>query len=204
MYQCSEEQFLKNTAEHQMTVLREDGVDRHIRFRKPGTVCYGFDLITWPGHLCITGDCGTYVFARINDMFGFFRMDPQEHKEGLSINPGYWGEKLLAIGTNAGYREFDEEKFKERVKEHFDEWVEYRCLDTDAAGDLWERIEEEVLHHTDNEHEAYDAVYTFHHGDFSFIDFFDGGGTQRYTFHYIWCLYAIAWGIQQYDKEKSQ
>ena len=35
-----------------------------------------------------------------------------------------------------------------------------------------------------------------------FTDFFDGGGTTRYNFHYLWCLYAIVWGIQKYDEAK--
>ena len=51
--------------------------------------------------------------------------------------------------------------------------------------------------------EAYRAVSDFSHeiGNrvFEFVDFFDGGGTETYTARYLWCLYAIVWGIQQYD-----
>ena len=119
---CTEKRFLDNVAHHDMTILRNDGVDRHLRFRKPGTIIYGFDLITWPGHLCITGDCGTYVFSRVDDMFCFFRMsinDFNHHKDrAVNINPGYWGEKLLSVGRNAGYKEFDESAFKDRVKQY--------------------------------------------------------------------------------------
>lgn len=56
-------------------MLHEDGIYRHIRFRQPGTMCMHFDLITWPGYLCYTGDMGTYVFTRLADMFEFFRTD---------------------------------------------------------------------------------------------------------------------------------
>ena len=45
-----EERFLNDVSEHQITVIRDQDTDRHIRFRRPGTSCYGFDLITWPGH----------------------------------------------------------------------------------------------------------------------------------------------------------
>ena len=72
---CTEQSFLKDVAEHQMTVLRDDGVNRHVQFRRPGTICMGFELITWPGYLCYTGDMGTYVFRRLEDMFEFFRTD---------------------------------------------------------------------------------------------------------------------------------
>ena len=78
-----DEQFLRDVAEHTMTVIREDGVSRHIRFAKPGTSCMHFDLITWPGYLCYTGDMGTYVFQRLTDMFEFFRTD-REYKSATA------------------------------------------------------------------------------------------------------------------------
>ena len=52
-YSCTEERFLKNAAAHQMEVLRDDGVNRHLRFRNPESSAYWFDIITWPGTLCI-------------------------------------------------------------------------------------------------------------------------------------------------------
>ena len=52
-----------------MIVLRDDGVYRHIRFKKPGTGCMHFDLVTWPGYLCYSGDMGCYVFCRLNARF---------------------------------------------------------------------------------------------------------------------------------------
>jgi hypothetical protein len=44
----------------------------------------------------------------------------------------------------------------------------------------------------------------FQYDGFVFEDFFDGGGTERYTFHYLWCLYAINWGISQYDSHVKE
>lgn len=44
------ERFDVDVAEHKMTVLRDEGLYRHLRFQKPGTSCYYFDLVTWPGH----------------------------------------------------------------------------------------------------------------------------------------------------------
>ena len=32
---CSVDHFLKDVADHTMTVLRDDGVNRHLHFRKP-------------------------------------------------------------------------------------------------------------------------------------------------------------------------
>ena len=67
------DQFTSDIAQHQMQVIRDDGVSRHLRFKRPNTMCMHFDLLTWPGYLCYTGDMGTYVFRRLEDMFPFFR-----------------------------------------------------------------------------------------------------------------------------------
>ncbi len=28
-------------------------------------------------------------------------------------------------------------------------------------------------------------------------------GCKEYTFHFLWCCYAIAWGIKTYDESKT-
>lgn len=38
---------------------------------------------------------------------------------------------------------------------------------------------------------------------FRFSDFLDGGGAETYTARYLWCLYAIVFGIHQYDLIKQ-
>ena len=34
--QCTEERFLRDVANHEMTIIRDEGVNRHIRFKNPG------------------------------------------------------------------------------------------------------------------------------------------------------------------------
>jgi len=69
------ERFKRDTKDHEMTVLHEDGLYRHLRFRKPagGYSEYWFDLVTWPGVLVIRGDMETFAFSRTEDMLAFFR-----------------------------------------------------------------------------------------------------------------------------------
>lgn len=207
-YACTQERFLNDVKNHQIEIINNDETMRLIRFKRENSRNYWFDLITWPGQLCISGDCGTYVFSRIPDMFKFFRMDVRDLNNSkdneLNINPGYWGENLQSIGTNAGYKEFDEEVFRERVKDYFDNYM----VDDDVKEELWNAIEDEVLSFMDDggEYEAYLRIHNFSYEasngeDYRFIDFFDYGSTERYTFHYIWCLYAIVWGIKKYDEE---
>lgn len=205
-YQCSEAQFLSDISTHQMTVIRDDGINRHVRFSRPGTGCYRFDLVTWPGILVITGDCGTYVFSRITDMFDFFRVKPNDwnynREGGLSINPGYWSEKLLACDSSGrrggSATEFSAELFRKTVME----WFEEHDFDNEEAkADCLSEIEDDVLSAAedgDESHAMRAAMDFSHESGFEFIDFFEVN-CQIYTWHFIWCLYAIAWGIKTYD-----
>lgn len=59
-----------------------------------------------------------------------------------------------------------------------------------------------MLSCSDDEHEAYSAANDFESDGFSFRDFWEVDNTD-YTFHFIWCAYAIAWGIKQYDDVKA-
>lgn len=211
-YECTEERFLNDVKYHQINIVKDDGVNRFIRFKKDKSSTYWFDLVTWPGFMCISGDCGTYVFSRLNDMFEFFRMadnDFNKRKDRLlNINPSYWGEKLEATGRS-GYMEFDSDIFAQRVKEYFDIYMAEDIEDEELKEELWDAIENDVLSNShDGEYRAYDAVHNFRFTSddkerFEFVDFFDSGSTERYTFHYLWCLYAIVWGIQKYDEAKS-
>lgn len=104
------ERFERDTAEHALTVKLDDGLYRHLRFQKPGSWQYGYDLVTWPGFLAYTGDMGEYLFARTADMFDFFAAGP-------GINPDYWGEKLKGPGHDT-HRVFSPERYREQLVAH--------------------------------------------------------------------------------------
>lgn len=208
--QCSEERFLHDIKSHNMAVHLDEGLHRHLSFSRNGSSIYRFDLLTWPGHLTITGDCGTYTFQRVPDMFDFFRTDEDYKRTHLDrmlhINPPYWGQKLLSVCKQGGYHEYDETEFAERVARQFEQYWEHAVWYTDLSTDMaemWETIEQDVLSLADSEHDAYDAVNSFRYRDFQFQDFFDAGGTEAYTYHYLWCLYAIVSGIETYDAYKA-
>lgn len=211
---CTEKMFLKDVGAHQMTIIRDDGVHRHIRFAKPTTSCMHFDLITWPGYLCYTGDMGTYVFRRLHDMFEFFRTD-REHmhlRDGktLAINLGYWAEKLEGVDRGDGYEQFDSAKFRRVVNEYRIRWMREMKdsgFDKDDRRELWEAVEGDVLNRADDgEAGALSGAHEFTHhvgGDsFQFDDFFEHRFNE-YSHRFVWCCYALAWGIQQYDRTKD-
>jgi hypothetical protein len=211
-YQCTEERFFQDAGSHAMTVIRDDENHRHIRFRKapPAGSEYWFDLITYPGELVITGDMGTYVFRRLEDMFEFFRTD-QKYAERrgckLAINLSYWAEKLKAM-PHDGVKEFDEDRFNSVIRERLVDWMREERNQTtkEERRDLWDAVHNEVIYADGKERKeiaAYEFVYTVRKGlEFSFQDLWESN-FERYTFHFIWVCYAIAWGIKTYDESKA-
>lgn len=203
---CTEQLFMKDIETHQMQIIRNDGVDRHIRFKRPGTNCYYFDLITWPGHLCFTGDMGTYVFTRLHDMFDFFRRENGE--KWHRIDKRYWAEKCLAADRSDGLRKFSEELFNREVMEYLVGWIRVHRDDTskEERRELWDAVISDVIRAEGDSggyrkqiaandfcHEIRDDFY------FHFTDFWERT-VEEYSFRFVWCCYALAWGIAKYDQ----
>jgi hypothetical protein len=185
------ERFRDDTANHEMTVLHEDGLYRHLRFKAPATGMYWFDLITWPGNLAINGDMGAFTFARMEDMFSFFR--------GTRINPQYWAEKVRA--GREGLEVYDEDLFRRLVVEHFVDAVK----DRDAPHGLGRAVREQILGNEDIyfEHGAHTILAEFEYEGFRFHDTFEWD-LRAYSHQFLWCLHAIQWGIGVYDARHGQ
>lgn len=199
------EQFERDIAEHQLTVMHDDGLYRHVRLAKPDRNTYWFDLVTWPGNLVIKGDMGSFTFSRLPDMFEFFRR-PGGWKVHDTINPGYWSEKTPHRTVTVNY---SEDKFRQIVAEHVAEH------EADFPG-LTKAVEDEIF-------DPYLADITYEDGARRALDgfVFDlgagvvGGLEFRFTdtwewsfkdwdYHYLWCCNAIQWGIDQYDKGRAE
>jgi hypothetical protein len=208
-YECTRDKFLHDVEDFNMTIIKDDGIYRHLRFKHPETRTMSFDILTWPGHLCYTGDMGSYLFSRVNDMFEFFRHGKDE--DVLYVNPPYWSEKVLALDKCGYIREYDPEKFEKYVK---GEAVEM-CLamrDEEFEGDesvrpdviFMERVEDEILDYSGEESAAiHNAVNFEWRGDYPFQDIYEVS-FKDFSFHYIWCCFALVWGIDMYDKQKQE
>ncbi|WP_394165088.1 hypothetical protein [Neptunomonas phycophila] len=220
---CTQERFLNDVANHTLKVIKDDGLHRHLSFTQDGSSVYRFDLITWPGYLCICGDMGEYVFRRLPDMFEFFRMDKNDFMnkpdQKLSINPHYWSEKLQATPCNDSDRgsKFCFEEFESSVWSYFESHCEEPGTESYQNGDEFDQegFDDAIEQHEEiksdlknalflSEHDEYGAVALirdFDSNDFRFEDW--EGRDTVYRFHYLWCLYAIVWGVQQYDAAKN-
>jgi hypothetical protein len=183
--------FLADIATHQMHVLLDNGLYRHLRFRRPGTYCMGFDVVTWPGYLAICGDMGEYVFTRIEDMFAFFRSDSG------CINPPYWAEKCRAADRNGKIEEFSEDRFRALVLERL---LSYCDGDEELHARLLEEVRNDVFSRlSDGPAMAYDALGSVQsNGDAVFSGYWEMR-CHEYTWHYLWICNAIAWAVVQYD-----
>src|SRR5512146_3138259 len=200
-YACTEKRFLDDVSEHVMTIHEDSDVFRHLVFAKPGTALGHFSITTWPGHLAISGDMGTFVFSRLLDMFKFFR------SEAISgcprINPGYWGEKCEAADRRSGgLDEFDPELFRKIVRGRYEDYLEAsEDLTREQKRSLWKAVEDRILC-AETEFDAYDSAARFEEDGFSLTDFWEHN-LRSYTFRFIWCCYAIPWAIDKYDEAKK-
>lgn len=191
MKEPTKEQFLKDVEKHEMTILRNDGLYRHLRFKNPQRSAMWFDIVTWPGVLAIRGDMGDAMLSRIEDMFEFFGGDIDR------INPGYWKEKVIAQSVyGKGVEKFDVDAFREAVKRDVAEQLE---LDSYVESQIEEETLEELksLFNAEDEYECVDAMRSFRSQTISFGDF-DWDSATTFTYHYIWRCYAITWGIGKF------
>lgn len=182
MNNLTKEQFLKDVSRHQMEVLKHDGEYAHLRFSRPMDCNKYFDLIGWPHYTCITGDMGTYVFAK---PFGFFL--PYEGDN--EINPGYWSEKAKALCRRGVVEEFDIDDFHEEMYDML--YHSPEGLSEDAARAKYPEIFE-----ANDEQEAFHAMREC---NLDPIEYFPG---YVFTYPYLWCCYAVQWGVEQFMPER--
>ena len=222
-----EKEFFEHVKNHKIVVSLDNGVHRHITLKQPGTVNRQFHLVTFPGYLCYTGDMGSFVFTRLEDMFEFFREKPSRTLEELGLklytNHSYWSEKLIASDCRGRFEgkstEFNAERFKEVIiEDYLRRWIrasrESESLTKDERRELWEAVHDEIIEQCDSYGEniqtkAYEFNWSPSRGygekapSFHFDDLFEHN-FQQYTHSFRWACLAIAWGILQYDALKDE
>lgn len=190
-------EFLRHVEGHELTVHLDDGVHRHLTFRRKETINRYFNITTWPGYLTISGDMGCYVFARLPDMFEFFRDDKGR------INPDYWSEKLQADQKGSGHREFSDRLYRQAAVWDF---RSYYPAGTEGRIEAWKDFREELLDSfaPSSVGEAVEAVHSYvdPEGKSKFQEFWDHR-LEDYTYHFIWCCRAIQWAVERYDEYKA-
>ena len=228
-----EQHFLEDIGRHQMTVIQDSEERRHLRFKSPGTTINYFDLITWAGHLCFTGDHGTYVFSRVQDMFEFFRSTRKYALAApltLDINPPYWSEKVLSQDVHGKVEEYSPAMFRRNVQEYFNnrfadqiaETADLTCAQQEGvAGDEFDQSDiDRITTHAEKraaiwseiEDDVLSQADYEHRAQDAAHEFIHDGfefvdfheyRCRDYSARFIWCCHALVWGIAQYDAHKA-
>ena len=204
--EITQENFLEEVKNHELIVIKDEGLYRHIRFKSPETLNYYFDILTWKGYLCITGDIGTYVFSRVDDMFYFFVDENDVDLTNLKINTGYWAEKCVSESVfGNGIRQFSIDNFKESIKQAFEsetyEW------DEKIKKEAWEEVDN-YFSWCDDEYSCVEYLRHFKPIEIDsehkicFNDWWEWNFEEK-THNYILCLYAIVWSIKKYFTYKK-
>lgn len=224
-YQVTKESFLKDVENHKATIILDSKIHRHIHCTS-GSSCYHFDIVTYPGHLVVSGDMGDFVFQRTVDMFEFFRPN-NTYLEDKWIDVGYWGGKLQAssVRGQSKFEVFDGDLIIPSVMEHLEEY----CEDLDYKFDIYldensnpeykdiesftSAFKKEVKDYFDYHEEELNwqqYASVFEGFDSEIIDdndflceWYEWVETDKASDNYLWCCYAIVWAIKQYDEIKA-
>jgi hypothetical protein len=209
------QRFVKEVAEHELTIAHDDGLYRHLKFRHTGK-CYSgyywFDLVTVPGALFFQGEGDGFAFRCTEDMFELFRDSAYVGRP----NVGYWAQKL-AGPTGQQVMNYSPEKLKAwladvvreatedgrlpglpaAVREEILEAEEFGWEDETAARALLERFR--YYDPVDGETAA---ARHRRCPDFEFSDLWEVS-FRDYDWWFLWALEAILWGIGKYDETRG-
>lgn len=188
--------FARETAAHEMTVLHEVGLYRHLVCADPEGGFYRFDLITWPHNLLLRGDGFSFGFSiyPTADIFEMFRGSGHG-----GINPGYWQEKVTA--GRGDVKSWSEELFRA--------WLTAEAAANESRfPGLVEAVGEQILHSDEHSLEyrgtAEYAVASFSHSSFR-LRFPDEWvlSFDDYSWEFLFACHAVLWGIGRYDAARQ-
>lgn len=173
------ERAARELKDHKITVLLNQGLHRHYRCRKPTSSTYWFDIITWPGCLCIRGDMGCFVFARLDDMLEFF-------SDGTLRDIRYCAEKLQSSRDAA----------EEWCPEILQEYLEDEIRDAERGEDrnrVRAQVEEvrDALVEYETEWQAAVAIV-----ESGLCEGCDLPSLKTWKIDFLWCLNAIGWFLE--------
>lgn len=194
-------EFAANTAKHELEVLHDDGLYRHLRMREPGTGIWHWDVVTWPGHLATSGDIADgFTFTTHHDdedMLWFFDVSRYDRfTDGAPyIKPDYWSEKL-----NRNQQELATEYSPDEVRSYVDttvcEGIADGVIDTDIAEDLFTSFG-----WVDAKDES--AVWNWLSEFQEYLTDWPEGDLTRYRSQFLYACYAIATTIETYREKEG-
>ncbi|GAA2770495.1 hypothetical protein [Streptomyces showdoensis] len=205
--EAARERFASDSVGATMTLVKDEGVYRHLAFRFPKSSWEWCEILTWPGALILRGGLGCWSFTRTEDMFDLFR--PSSPDEG--VDPVYWAEKLVP-GSGAEVMKYDAERAEAYVREaveaavkaydhvsaeEAEEWLssDWSGADFSTEADLMRslgRFEALV--------DAHRPTSTFGRGDYQEFSFpVHEWDLRRYNDWFLLACEMLPWAVGQYD-----
>lgn len=188
--------FARETAGHELTVLHDDGLYRHLVCADPKGGFYRFDLITWPHNVMLRGDGFSFGFSicPTADIFEMFKGSSH-----AGINPGYWQEKVTA--GRGDVKDWSEDLFRAWV---IAEAAAHESRHPGLVEAVWRQILDSDEHNLEYRGTAEYAVASFRHGSFrlrmpdEWEQSFDD-----YSWEFLFACHALMWGIRRYDARQA-
>jgi hypothetical protein len=183
---------------HQMTVLHEDGLYRHLRFEGTADSAFGrypFELITWPYNLVVkAGWTFHFDIDATPDMLDLFRRTALKGQ----INPGYWQEKVRAGRDEI--EGFDPNLFEQQVKRY----VVHSIREGEAPRGIGAEVTREIFEMGDifDESSARAALADFRYKGWDFGDLPEWDFSD-FTPGFLHCCHAIRHGIDLWDASRK-
>lgn len=169
-------------AHHKIEQRLNQGMFRSWRCKRPDSWCYGFDVTTTPGSIFITGDIGTLVVERTEDMIVWCR--------GSINSIEYFAEK---VSREIPTVEFDRDVACEFIKNEIEELRSRDPLTRTHKEADWEQL----LNGLDecSESQFYVAL-----GDSGLIDPCDCPSMRNYIPRFLWQREALKWFLANLGK----
>lgn len=191
--------FEAETKQHEMTVLLDQGLYRHLKFQGPRNELYWFEIVTAPGQLTFSGDGDSFVFRATEDMFELFR---QSTASG-GINAGYWAQKV----RTGNAKSYSRKRFEAQVEKQI---AAAEARFPGLRDDVEEEVYDSALYDVSYESSAFMAVLGYEYqapestGDpfrFRYVYEWD---LQDLDWWFLFACHAVVDGIRRYDAWKAE
>ena len=200
----SHDQFLSEMKDHKMKVVLDTEKHKHLSFSSGGFE-HGFEIISFPYHVMITGDMGTYTFSRTDDMLRWFVKDGGKAIARPEKELQRWRQKLVSVDSQLGVVKNSLTQTVKMIEQCEENFIECH---PDQKGAIKEVFSDLLRSGEDGVGMLLHELLTFEitidgeeHAPFSDFEDEDVG---VYVLQFAWCCYALNFGIGMYLQEQSQ